>query len=127
MKVENSKERDPLKSLFSRLPGGELPAGFRESVMQKVLAEAVRIRKRNERVTLLLLILASAGIVALSVVSILYLQIPGISWGMPAVDWRMPDLPSIPFYFYIGVLCLLLLGGDFLFRRAYRKHHEVKD
>ena len=121
---ENKHENDDiLKGLFSRLPKEELSAGFRETIMRQVMAEAVRRKKRNERFGLLMAILASTAIIALLVVSFIYLKIPAFDRDLLRIDWQVPDVLSMPFYLYIGFLCLILLGGDYLFRRVYKKHH----
>ena len=44
-----TEKNDILKDLFSRMPEEELPASFRANAMRQIMAEAERIRKRNER------------------------------------------------------------------------------
>jgi len=68
---------------------------------------------------LLAVILASMAIIALAVVSFIYLEITQITF-------VFPKLTSLPFYLYIGILSLLLLFVDYKFRRAYKKHHNKK-
>ncbi len=113
----NNKNDDALRNLFHRLPEEELPVSFREKMMEKVMHEAIRIKKRNERLSLLALILACLFIVALAVLSIIYMK-------LPKIEFSMPELTSMPFYLYIGVLALILLGGDYLFRKRYMKKHR---
>jgi hypothetical protein len=115
MNKEEEKE-DILKGLFKQMPyQEELPAGFRQKIMQQVCAEAVRIKKRNERLGLLSIIAASLLIIVLAATSIVYL-------GLPRIDWA--SLPSIPFYLYIGSLTLLLLFVDYKLRKSYKKKHS---
>jgi hypothetical protein len=113
----NTNEKDWLKPLFSHLPKEEPQASFREDMMQRIMAEAVRIKKRNERISWLLVILASLAIIGLSVAAIVTYA------GIPKITWRIPDLTAISFYFYIGALSILLLAIDHFFRQAYKKKH----
>ena len=110
------QENDWLKPLFSRLPEEDLPASFREELMKRIVAEAARISKRNERIGLLTVILASLAIAGLSAGALLYA-------GIFRLRWEMPELITLPFYLYIGGLTLLLLGIDYLLRRTYRNTH----
>ncbi|MDR0750814.1 MAG: hypothetical protein LBF62_14755 [Tannerellaceae bacterium] len=114
MNKEEERE-DILKDLFNRMPREEVPADFRQEVMQQIYAESVRIKKRNERFGLLSVIAASLLILALAAASIIYL-------GLPEIEWT--SLPSIPFYLYIGALALLLLLGDYKLRESYKKKHS---
>lgn len=111
------EEKDFLGNIFRQLPGESLPKDFRMHMMWKIEAEAARIRKRNERLGLLAVIIASLAIITLAVFAIIYLEIPKITISIPA-------LSSLPFYFYIGGLVLLLLGGDYLMRKRYRQKHK---
>jgi hypothetical protein len=110
------QENDWLKPLFSRLPEEDLPASFREEMMKRIHTEAARIRKRNELIGLLTVILASLAVAALAAGAIGYT-------GIPHREWKMPELVCLPFYLYIGGLSLLLLGLDYLLRQTYRKKH----
>jgi hypothetical protein len=110
------KENDWLKPLFGRLPDEDLPASFREDLMKRILREAARRKKRNEVAGLFTVILTSLGMMALAAGALLYT-------GLPRMEWRMPELVTLPFYSYIGFLILVLLGADYLFRQAYRKRH----
>ncbi|MDR1645186.1 MAG: hypothetical protein LBS05_05105 [Tannerellaceae bacterium] len=115
---KNEKETDWLKLLFSRLPEEDLNASFCNDTMKRILKEAARKKRRNEFMGLAAVSLASLAIMGIAAGAIFYA-------GIPRIEWRMPDLPSLPFYLYIGVLSLLLLGMDFLLRRAYRKRHPL--
>ncbi|MDR2811275.1 MAG: hypothetical protein LBB84_12110 [Tannerellaceae bacterium] len=119
----NKKERenDWLKPLFSRLPEEELPASFREDLMKRIWQETAKTKKRNELMGLFSVILASLGIIALAVGALWY------TGDIPRITWRMPELVTLSFYSYIGVLVLLLLGLDHLFRQAYKKRHPTKE
>ena len=44
-----NQKNDILKDLFSRMQEEELPVSFRANMMQQIMAEAERIRKRDER------------------------------------------------------------------------------
>jgi hypothetical protein len=114
-KEEERKEKDILKDLFDRTLREEAPVEFRQKVMQQIYTEAVRIKKRNERLGLLSIIAASLFIIVLAGTSIAYL-------GLPKIEWA--SLPSIPFYLYIGALTLLLLFADYKLRKSYKKKHS---
>ncbi|MDR1557364.1 MAG: hypothetical protein LBS88_10110 [Tannerellaceae bacterium] len=114
---EKKQEDDWLKSLFSRMPEEELPASFGEKMMKRIEAETVRLRKRNERIGLALVILASSGLIGLATATLLYI-------GLPRIEWELPELSTLPFYLYIGTLSLLLLGIDHILVRLYGKKNE---
>lgn len=109
-----TQKNDILKEVFSRMPEEELPRSFRANVMQQIMAEAQRIRKRNERWGWIAVISASLLMIGLAIGSFLYMDIPKISISMP-------HLSSLPFYFYIGMLSLILLGADYKFRQIVKK------
>lgn len=117
MKTNDKKQTDLLENLFKQMPEAPLPASFRSTVMQQILAEAARVRKRNERWGLIAIIAASAAIFALAALSLIYLK-------MPQISLRIPDLSSVPFYLYIGALGLLLLWFDHLMRKRYKERHK---
>lgn len=106
--------KDILKNLFSNMPEETLPDSFRINVMQQVMRESVRLKKRNERWGLLAVILASLTIVSLSVIAVIYAGIPKIS--MPKID-----LPIFNFYLFIGALTLILLLLDYKLRQLFHK------
>lgn len=105
---------DPLGNLFRQLPEEELPATFRGHVMQQVMAEAQKAKKRNERLGMLAAILASLVMVALGVLSFLFIGLPKIS--IPKLD-----LSVCSFYIYVGVLTLFLLFVDYKLRQVFHK------
>lgn len=105
---------DLLKNLFSKMPEETLPDSFRLNVMQQIMQESVRLKKRNECWGLLAVILASLIIVSLSVVAIIYAGIPKIT--IPKVD-----LSIFCFYLFIGILTLTLLFLDYKLRRLFHK------
>lgn len=108
------KKSDLLENLFRNMPEEELPASFHIHVMQQVIKEAVKIKKRNERLGLLAVILASLAMLALAVLAFLYMDLPRIT--MPKMDFSV-----FSFYLYIGILSLFLLFLDYKFRRTFRK------
>jgi hypothetical protein len=111
------REKDQLKALFNQMPKEDLPPSFREKMMQKVLLEAVRIKKRNERIGFLLVVLASLFMVILAGLSFWHLD-------LPKAGLHIPELTTLPFYTYIGALVLLLLYADYKFRQLYRRKHQ---
>lgn len=113
MNTEN-KEKDILKDLFSNMQEEQLPASFRMNVMEQVMLEAAKVRKRNERLSLLAVIIASLGIIALAVVAFIHIGIPELT--MPEFN-----LSVIHFYLFIGMLSLFLLYLDYRLRRLFHK------
>lgn len=115
----NNNDKDFLEGLFEQLPEKPLPVDFRERIMRQIAEETVRVGKRNERLSWIALIAASILILGLGVVAFLYMGMPRISLSV-----SVQALETVPFYVYIASLTLLLLLGDYLFRKKYRKKHE---
>lgn len=115
----NQTEEDILKALFSQLPEEELPPTFQSETMQRIRQEAVRIAKRNNRLQLLALISATMITIGLAVASLIYLGIPQIRIEIPQISF-----PS--YYLYFGILVLILLVADLLFRQHYYKNHPER-
>lgn len=111
---KNQIHTDPLKSLFGQLPEDELPAAFQFNVMQQIMAEAVKAKKRSERMGILAAILASLVMVALGVLVFVFIGLPKIS--IPRLD-----LSVCSFYMYVGILTLFLLFVDYKLRRVFHK------
>lgn len=109
-----TEKNDILKDLFSRMPEEELPASFRANVMRQIMAEAERIRKRNELWGWIAVIAASLLMVGIAIASFLYMNIPPISV-------QIPNMSTLPFYAYIGILALILLGADYKFRQLFKR------
>ena len=109
-----TEKNDILKDLFSRMPEEELPASFRANAMRQTMAEAERIRKRNERWGWIAVIAASLLMVGIAIVSFLYMNISPISV-------QIPNMSTLPFYAYIGILALILLGADYKFRQLFKR------
>ena len=109
-----TEKNDILKDLFSRMPEEELPASFRANVMRQIMAEAERIRKRNERWGWIAVIAASLLMIGVAIASVLYM-------GIPKISVPIPDLDALPFYVYIGMLTLILLGADYKLRQIIKR------
>ena len=104
-----TEKNDILKDLFSRMPEEELPASFRANAMRQIMAEAERIRKRNERWGWIAVLM-----VGIAIASFLYMNISPISV-------QIPNMSTLPFYAYIGILALILLGADYKFRQLFKR------
>ena len=109
-----TEKNDILKDLFSRMPEEELPASFRANAIRQIMAEAERIRKRNERWGWIAVIAASLLMVGIAIASFLYMNISPISV-------QIPNMSTLPFYAYIGMLALILLGADYKFRQLFKR------
>ncbi len=115
--MDANNKSDQLRNLFRKLPEESLPVDFRTKMMQQIMVEAQRVKKRNERLALMAIILASIAILGLCVGVLIYIGIPKISLSIPSVT-------SMSFYLYIGVLALLLLWGDYAMRKRYKEKHK---
>lgn len=116
----NKKNPDILENLFRQMPEEELPASFRLNVMQQITRETVRTGKRNEWLGLAAVIAASLGIMGIAIASILYyMGLPEMTWSQ--ITWPKIDLSAFSFYFYIGILTLILLFLDYKFRKVFHK------
>lgn len=116
--------KDLLQELFSRMEEEKLPDTFRIDVMKRVLIEAAKIKKRNEFLGLLSVIFASLAIIALAFLSFIYMGMTTSTF-IPKVTMPHIDLTTVFFYFFIGVLALLLLFMDYQIRRIFRKKHPL--
>lgn len=116
--------KDLLQELFSQMEEEKLPDTFRADIMKQVLLETARIKKRNEFLGLLSIILASLAIVALAVFSFIYMGMTTSTF-MPKVAMPKFDLTAVYFYSFIGILALLLLFMDYQFRRVFKKKHHL--
>ena len=111
--MNQHNESDWLDHLFQQLPEEELPVTFRSNVMDRVMKAETRRQRRVFWMEIIALTLAVLFLIALSIVTLLY------------VDFQLPKWPEVSlnglvFYSYIGFLSLLLLGADHLFRRYYQ-------
>lgn len=111
---KKQKHTDSLESLFHQLPEEEVPVAFHFNVMQQVMAEAIKAKKRNERLEMLTTILASLVMIVLGVLAFLFIGLPKIS-----IPWLDSSICS--FYLYIGMLTLFLLFVDYKLRRVFHK------
>lgn len=112
----NKQEQDILKSLFHKLEQEPLPGRFNEEVMQQVLAESARKKKREERLTLLSIGLASAVMVALAVATFCYFEIN-------LFTFRLTATSSLSFCLFICLMVILLLLADYKLRQIYYRKH----
>ena len=114
---DTKKNPDILENLFRQMPEEELPASFRLNVMQQIARETIKVRKRNERLGLTAVIAASLGMAVAAI--LYYIGMPETT--MTPMAWPKIDISAFSFYFYIGILTLILLFLDYKFRKAYRK------
>ena len=110
-------ESDILKSMFSRLPADKLPSTFQSEMMQQIRIKAVRIAKRNQRLHVLALIAATLCMIGLAGAALVYIGVPSIITEFPRIS-----IPS--YYIYFGLLVLILLFTDYIFRQIYYKRHH---
>lgn len=118
---DNKKTPDIFEDLFRQMPEEELPASFRLNVMQQIARESIKVNKRNEWLGLAAIIAASLLMLAMAVGSFFYIKLDEPSpmeFSWPTIDW---NLPAFSFYFYIGILSLVLLFADYMLRKKLRK------
>ncbi|MDR1675779.1 MAG: hypothetical protein LBR86_04855 [Tannerella sp.] len=110
------EQQDILQTMFARMSDEPLPPAFLPEMMQRIRAEAVRMRKRDARRQAAALTAASLTIAGLAVAAFAYLDVPQFQ-----VDFSQLFIP--PFYIHIGALTLVLLFVDGWFRQKYFKKH----
>ncbi|MDR1331125.1 MAG: hypothetical protein LBK07_03390 [Tannerella sp.] len=111
------KETDPFRTVFDRMVEEEaLPDGFQARMMQRIMQERERVRRRSERLQMLLILAALAAIAGLAASSFIYLKISLPIAVFPALSIPVPCLLT-------GALALLLLAADYFMRQAYYKKH----
>ncbi|MFQ9020404.1 MAG: hypothetical protein ACLR6J_01095 [Parabacteroides merdae] len=98
------------------MPEEELPASFRANAMRQIMAEAERIRKRNERWGWIAVIAASLLMVGIAIASF-----PLLTEYLTQYPVQIPNMSTLPFYAYIGILALILLGADYKFRQLFKR------
>ncbi len=113
-------EKDRLKDLFAELPDEELPAGFQETVMERIRKDVVRAERRRERLTIFGLFVLIASLLALLFGLFSFL---GVSLHWPQIRLSLSQYPSFFFYLYIGALVFCLWMADSFLRKTYRKRH----
>ena len=114
------KRKDTLRELFSRLPQKQLSEGFRNNMMQRIQQEARRMKRKDERFGLFITVVTAIVILVLGFFALYCLNIPKI-------EVRIPDLSTLPFFLYIGVLVSFLLAVDYLLRKHFQKKHSKQD
>lgn len=106
-----------MRELFKGLPDRKLPENFRKDVMLNVMQEAIRMKKKEEQLGLFITIAIATAMLALGVLALLYLK-------MPDMEFRTPDLSSVPFFMYIGALVFILLVIDHKCRKHFYEKHS---
>ena len=114
-----TEKNDILKDLFSRMPDEELPASFRANTLWQNKNETERIRIRIERWGWIAVSAASLLMVGIAIASFLYMNIPPISV-------QIPNMSTLPFYAYIGILAIILLGADYKFRQLFKRRQMAQ-
>lgn len=112
-----SDKKEILGDLFKQLDKGSLPSAFRTNVMNQVLAEAVRAKRKKERIGLAAVSAASLILIALAVFALIYTDtlLPKIT---------MPEQPLTTFYLFIAILVAILLLADYKLRVFFRRRFQ---
>lgn len=117
---DDRENKDMLGDMFSGLPEAQLPSGFREEVLEKVMYEAARMKKQKERNGLFVTIALAVLIFVSGIAALMYLE-------LPKVEVRIPDLSTLPFFAYIGGLVFILLAIDWKVRKRFYEKHSGQD
>lgn len=115
--VNENRMDSLLKETFSRLPEERLPEGFRDKLMERIILENERAKRKEERISLIATIVASLMMIAAAILTYIYMDIDWISLPTTAPStWR--------FYIYIGGITMLLLYVDYRLRRIMSRSTE---
>lgn len=116
----NQKEDDFLRILFHRLPEEKLPSTFHQEMMMRIRKEAKRTRRKNKILLISAYTFALALFAGLTIATYIYLEIPKI-------EIEIPRISVSSFYIFLGVISIVLLLADYLFRRSfYKKHPDLE-
>ena len=119
------QEKDKLKNLFRQIPINAPSYGFEEQLMQKVLYEAERKRKRRASYNLIYTgIAVTSGVVATILLPLLFFYLSGIETPELTVKFPKMNIGNIflqlhfnPFIVSLPLVVLALLMCDTLVRR----------
>lgn len=115
--VNENRMDSLLKETFSRLPEERLPEGFRDKLMERIILENERAKRKEERISLIATIVASLMMIAAAILTYIYMDIDWINLPTTAPStWR--------FYIYIGGITMLLLYVDYRLRRIMSRSTE---
>ncbi|MGL5273794.1 MAG: hypothetical protein ACRC8J_10000 [Phocaeicola sp.] len=117
---------DKLKELFNKLPDDNVKASFRANVMLQVVAEANRIKKRNERWVMFATATASLFMVALAIVTLSYMNVTlsSIDSFFKEFIIEISNAKILNFYLFIAFLAMILLFLDYKIRDLYNRRKE---
>lgn len=115
--VNENRMDSLLKDTFSRLPEERLPEGFRDKLMERIVVENERAKRKEELISLTATIVASLMMIAAAIMTYIYMDIDWISMPTTAPStWH--------FYLYIGGITMLLLFVDYRLRRIMNRSTE---
>lgn len=112
----NEQEPDALRELFRQMGHEPLSSGFNDEVMHQIMAEVSRKKKREERLTLLGLGIASVLMVGLAVAAFYYCEVS-------LSIFRLPAASSLSFCLFICLMVIILLTADHKLRQVYYRKH----
>ncbi|MDR2921665.1 MAG: hypothetical protein LBV72_20150 [Tannerella sp.] len=112
----NQTESDLLRALFRRLPEEKLSSAFQQEMMMRIQKEAIRTRRRNRILLIAAYTFALALFAGLTITTYIYLEIPKI-------EIEIPRISVSGFYIFLGVISIVLLLADYIFRRSFYKRH----
>jgi len=126
MMMENRNSNNMLKEALNRREGNGLPFNFSYRMMEKVRLEAEKKRKKQRFLITSYLIAGCLIIVGLLVYFLFFYMKIDIDMNMPVLDLEAikTSKPIFDFYWYIGALAMILLGGDYWLRKKVRQKRE---
>jgi hypothetical protein len=101
----------------------DLPYAFENRLMNQIMLEAVKKKKRTNALTMSIISLVSFCMIVGVVLVLKYYLSVDLSFSMPVSHFTPESKPLFGFFFYIGFLVLVLLGVDAWVRKK-NQHSE---
>ncbi len=112
----NHRTNNALKQALQQRKQGELPSNFSFRMMDQLRREAVRQQKRRDRIMFYSIVVASVLFIAAAAYLLYTMDLGLLEW-FPRFSWKSISTDvMLPFYVYIAVLVLALLGLDYWMR-----------
>jgi len=124
LKKKKMKQDNALKKVLEAREKGDLPYGFESRMMNKVMLEALRKRKRINFLAFSLVSVVSLFLIVGTIFLLKYYFQIDLSTSENPIKFSPESYAIFGFYFYIAFLVLILLGMDAFFRSL--KHKSEK-
>ena len=110
-----------LKKILQTRDKGDLPYGFEIGLMNKIMLEAKRKKRRSSVLTLGLVSSVSVSMIAGTILLLKFYLSVQLSLPVLHIRFSTGAGSMFGFFFYIAFLALVLLGLDTYFRSLRRK------